>query len=64
MVNMKPYFLIRRRASRFDLLSQEVGGSMNACLRYKKLSAVNRLRSTNTKTKLDLTKLIQDFHKP
>ena len=30
----------------------------------KKLSAVNRLRSTNTKTKLDLTKLIQDFHKP
>ena len=30
----------------------------------KKLSAANRLRSTNTKTKLDLTKLIKDFLKP
>lgn len=26
--------------------------------------AANKLPSTNTKTKLDLTKLIQDFHKP
>ena len=30
----------------------------------KKLRAANKLPSTNTKTKLDLTKLIQDFHKP
>ena len=29
----------------------------------KKLRAANKLPSTNTKTKLDLTKLIQDFHK-
>ena len=30
----------------------------------KKLRSANKLTSTNTKTKLDLTKLIQDFHKP
>ena len=30
----------------------------------KKLRAVNKLPSTNTKTKLDLTKLTKDFHKP
>lgn len=28
------------------------------------MRAANKLPSTNTKTKLDLTKLIQDFHKP
>ena len=30
----------------------------------KKLRAANRQPSTNTKTKLDLTKAYQDFHKP
>lgn len=30
----------------------------------KKIEGSNKLPSTNTKTKLDLTKLIQDFHKP
>ena len=28
------------------------------------MRAANKLPSTNTKTKLDLTKLSQDFHKP
>ncbi len=28
------------------------------------MEAVNRLPPTNTKTKLDLTKTINDFHKP
>lgn len=30
----------------------------------KKIEGSHKLPSTNTKTKLDLTKLIQDFHKP
>ena len=33
-------------------------------MRVKKLRAVKQLPSTNTKTKLDLTKLIRDSHEP
>ena len=40
-----------------------VGGWQGGAL-HKNLRAANRQPSTNTKTKLDLTKARQDFHKP